>query len=477
MVPKYHVVSLWSWTQTAHFSIEFLSANFWSTHLIPEDESYRIYHPGIIETGSQRHEASYWFKCTTTLLYQNISKVWTPNCFIRENSSQDTPSTASLLAISVLIRETSCSAVDRTKSKVPGNAEGCGSPVIMMETHGVGRGGMIVNPKSFHPKRCWNTTKIIPKWNLKKPLKTAILVQDFEMFNKHSPGGNVGKPQDPHRLPQLTPHISKVCLPHGGEPRHIRISSNFPSACNEPHPTFKLCESIEEMDGPLGLGKPQQSISSKSSYWKKNVMENLTTFPMCAWTLAMNNLPVENPCFLGPLLACFFLLLSEQYGISQTRLLDTQKLGSSDFHNDLPNLKGKIKQNWSPFQQHFIQSPKIKSPNPSTLSFPNALCQPSSVVSANGGSPRSGNCLGVSLEQVVVWARKPNPLCCLSHPAPGWTNVNQQHNSTQSVPVQKNIFSKPTVVTSSMIHNHPKNLNFHKKKPARSNWFNKNQQS
>lgn len=100
------------------------------------------------------------YKCTTTLLYQNIPKVWTPNCFIRENSSRDTPSTASLLAISVLIRETSCSAVDRTKSKVPGNAEGCGSPVIMMETHGVGRGGMIVNPKSFHPKRCWNTTKI-----------------------------------------------------------------------------------------------------------------------------------------------------------------------------------------------------------------------------------------------------------------------------------------------------------------------------
>ena len=52
---------------------------------------------------------------------------WTPNCFIHETSSQDTPSKASLLAISVLIRETSCSAVDRTKSKVPGDAEGCGS--------------------------------------------------------------------------------------------------------------------------------------------------------------------------------------------------------------------------------------------------------------------------------------------------------------------------------------------------------------
>ena len=141
------------------------------------------------------------------------------------------------------------SAVDRTKSKVPGNAEGCGSPVIMMETHGVGRGGMIVNPKSFHPKRCWNTTKIIPKWNLKKPLKTAILVQDFEMFNKHSPGGNVGKPQDPHRLPQLTPHISKVCLPHGGEPRHIRISSNFPSACNDLIRLSSCASLSKRMDG------------------------------------------------------------------------------------------------------------------------------------------------------------------------------------------------------------------------------------
>lgn len=63
----------------------------------------------------------------------------------------------------------------------------------------------------------------------------------------NSQGGNVGKPQDPHRLPQLTPHISKVCLPHGGEPRHIRISSNFPSACNDLI-RQKLRESIEEMD-------------------------------------------------------------------------------------------------------------------------------------------------------------------------------------------------------------------------------------
>ena len=305
MVPKYHVVSLWSWTQTAHFSIEFLSANFWSTHLIPEDESYRIYHPGIIETGSQRHEASYWFKCTTTLLYQNISKVWTPNCFIRENSSQDTPSTASLLAISVLIRETSCSAVDRTKSKVPGNAEGCGSPVIMMETHGVGRGGMIVNPKSFHPKRCWNTTKIIPKWNLKKPLKTAILVQDFEMFNKHSPGGNVGKPQDPHRLPQLTPHISKVCLPHGGEPRHIRISSNFPSACND---LIRLssCASLSKRWTVTGIGQTSTINKLKIVLLEEKCHGKSHNLSYVCLNACNEQLAGGESLFLGPLLACFF---------------------------------------------------------------------------------------------------------------------------------------------------------------------------
>lgn len=167
-------------------------------------------------------------------------------------------------------------------------------------------------------------------------------------------------------------------------------------------------------------------------------MENLTTFVyVClkAWNeqLAGGESPVFGTVARVPV--SYFSRNSMEF--SQTRLLDTQKLGSSDFHNDLTNLKGKIKQNWSTFQQHFIQSPKIKSPNPSTLSFPNALCQPSSVVSANAGSPRSGNCLGVSLEQVVVWARKPNPLCCLSHP------LQDEHKSWKKR-------QKPTETSSSV---------------------------
>ena len=114
------------------------------------------------------------------------------------------------------------------------------------------------------------------------------------MFNKHSQGGNVGKPQDPHRLPQLTPHISKVCLPHGGEPRHIRISSNFPSACNDLIPQ-KL--RVYRRNGcSLGLGNPQQSISSKS-YWKKNCYGRSHNLRLCVleslkWTTCRWRIPV-----------------------------------------------------------------------------------------------------------------------------------------------------------------------------------------
>lgn len=298
------------------------------------------------------------------------------------------------------------------------------------------------------------------------------------MFNKHPQGGNVGKPQDPHRLPQLTPHISKVCLPHGGEPRHIRISSNFPSACND---LIRQKLRVYRRNGrSLGLGKPQKSISSKS-YWKKNVMENLTTFPMCAWKLEMNNLPVENPPFLGPLLACFFPtslgtvwnFLKHAYWIH----CYTKNLGQV-ISIMIYQIYRENQTNWSTFQQHFIQSPKIKSPNPSTLSFPHALCQPSSVVSANAGSPRSGNCLGVSLERVVVWARNPNPFMLLVLSVPGWTNVNQQHNSV-STSSRKHL--QQTYSHHLKHDSQPsKNLNFHKKKiekTCQKKWFNKNQQS
>lgn len=247
--------------------------------------------------------------------------VWTPNCFIRENSSQDTPSTASLLAISVLIRETSCSAVDRTKSKVPGNAEGCGSPVIMMETHGVGRGGMIVSPKSFHPKWCWNTTQIKSE---KTSQRHDLSPRLRKCSTNNSQGGNVGKPQDPHRLPQLTPHISKVCLPHGGEPRHIRISSNFPSACND---LIRLssCSSLSKKWIVTGIGQTskinklkillEEKCYGKSHNLRLCVLESLK-WTTCRWRI---------PRFWNRCSRAGFLLLSEQYGIFSNTLVGYTK--------------------------------------------------------------------------------------------------------------------------------------------------------
>lgn len=186
------------------------------------------------------------------------------------------------------------------------------------------------------------------------------------MFNKHSQGGNIGKPQDPHRLPQLTPHISKVCLPHGGEPRHIRISSNFPSACND---LIRLssCESLSKKWTVTGIGQTstinklkillEEKCYGKSHNLRLCVLESLK-WTTCRWRI---------PRFWNRCSRAGFLLLSEQYGIFSNTLIGytaTPKLGSSDFYNDLPNLKGKSKKIGQRFSN--ISSNPLRS-SPQTL--------------------------------------------------------------------------------------------------------------
>lgn len=164
------------------------------------------------------------------------------------------------------------------------------------------------------------------------------------MFNKHPQGGNVGKPQDPHRLPLPDAHLT---FPRFVSPtevnhdifgflqiflQHVTTSSN------------KSCESLSKKWMVTGIGQSStinklKILLEEKCYGKSHNLR-LCVLESLKWTTCRWRIPVFGTVARVPV--SYFSRNSMEF--SQTRLLDTllhQKLGSSDFYNDLPNLKGK----------------------------------------------------------------------------------------------------------------------------------------
>ena len=140
------------------------------------------------------------------------------------------------------------------------------------------------------------------------------------MFNKHSQGGNIGKPKDPHRLPLPDAHLTFPRFVSPTEVNHdifgfLQIFLQHVTTSSD-----KSCESIEEMDGHwdwanLKINKLkillQEKCYGKSHNLRLCVLESLK-WTTCRWRI---------PRFWNRCSRAGFLLLSEQYGIFSNTLI------------------------------------------------------------------------------------------------------------------------------------------------------------